>query len=292
MGAAHPRSVLWLAVGVAAVSASAVFIRLADAPPLSVAALRMVLGAALIALPTLIWQRAGLRALRRADVRPLAGSGLLLAAHFAAFISSLSLTSVANAVFLVTTTPVFVALGEAVFLRQRPSRLMWGAVALSMAGGGGLALDATGGEGHLAGDALALVGAATVSGYLLVGRRVRARMGVMAYSTVVNSVAALALLALALAAGSPLVRLEPASYLWIGLVALVPQVIGHSLLNWSLAHVSATTVTLAVRAEPVVSTLLAVPVLGEFPGWVLAPGAVLILAGAVVAARAEGRRAV
>jgi drug/metabolite transporter (DMT)-like permease len=263
------------------------FIRVAAAPPLSVAALRMALGATLIALPTLIWQRAGLRALRRADARPLVGSGLLLAAHFAAFISSLSLTSVANAVFLVTTTPVFVALGEAVFLHQRPSRLMWGAVALSMAGGGVLALDSTGGEGHVAGDALALVGAATVSGYLLVGRRVRARMGVMAYSTVVNTVAALAL-----AGSSPLTGLEPASYLWIGLVALVPQVIGHSLLNWSLAHVSATTVTLVVRAEPVVATLLAVPVLGEVPGWVLAPGAALILGGAVVAARAEGRRAV
>ena len=72
--------------------------------------------------------------------------------------------------------------------------------------------------------------------------------------------------------------------------ALIPQAVGHTLINWALAHASATNVTLAVRAEPVVATLLAIVVLGEIPPWTVVPGGALVLVGVYLAIRSETRR--
>ena len=72
------------------------------------------------------------------------------------------------------------------------------------------------------------------------------------------------------------------------MTALISQVLGHSTLNWALAYMTAAAVALAVRAEPVLATFIAIPVLGEVPSWTTLPGGALILSGAYVAVRAEG----
>ena len=115
-------------------------------------------------------------------------------------------------------------------------------------------------------------------------------MSNLPYVTVVYAVAAAVLLIGAMAAGQPLLGLPVEAYFWIGMSALVPQAIGHSLLNWSLAHVSATNVTLAVRAEPVIATLLAIPVLGEVPAWTVVPGGALVMLGVYLAIRSDSAR--
>ena len=293
-GAARPRPAVlwgWIAVGVASVSAAAIFIRLADTEPLTVAAYRLSLGAVFVAVPTLLRARTQLRALRRADMPLLVLAGLFLAAHFAAWITSLSLTSVASSVLLVTTTPVFVAVASHVFLRERVSRLTAAAVALTLAGGAVLAVGGWAGEERrLLGDALALLGAVAVGGYILAGRRARARIDTLPYVTVVYAVTAVVLLAAAAGSGAPLLGLPIETYFWIAMAALFPQAVGHTLLNWALAHVSATTVTLAVRAEPVIATLLAIAVLDEVPPWTAAPGGALVLIGVYLAIRSEAAR--
>ncbi|MBM3939519.1 MAG: DMT family transporter [SAR202 cluster bacterium] len=277
----------WLAVGVLSVSGASIFIRLADAPSLAIAALRMLIASAVVAGGALLLARDGLRRLTRDDVKWLAVSGLFLAAHFAAWITSLDYTSVASSVLLVTTTPIFTAVGSVVFLRERVSGAMAVAIALTMAGGFLLALDNSGGERHLLGDALALLGAVAVAGYWMVGRKVRGHIGILPYVAVVYPVAALTLLAVAMMFQTPIAGLPASAYGWIALAALLPQVVGHSLLNWSLAHVPPIVVTIAVRGETVVATLLAIPILGEVPGWTVVPGGALLLAGALLAIRDE-----
>ncbi|MDA1035814.1 MAG: DMT family transporter [Chloroflexi bacterium] len=281
----------WLAVGVASVSLGPITIKLADAEPLSVAALRMLFGTLLVAIPTLLKARGELTALSRRDLGVLAISGLFLAGHFAFWVTSLDLTSVASSVLLVTTTPVFVAIASRIWLREHVGKLTVAAILLSMAGGAVLSFGDWDGDGRrLLGDSLALLGAVSVGGYMLVGRGVRHRMSNLPYVTVVYAVAAAVLLIGAVASGQSLLGLSAEAYFWIGMSALVPQAIGHSLLNWSLAHVSATNVTMAVRVEPVVATLLAIPVLGEVPAWTVVPGGALVMLGVYLAIRSDSAR--
>jgi len=270
------------------VSVAAIFIRLAGTEPLTFAAYRLSLGAALVAVPTLLRSRAGLRALRRADMPLLVLSGLFLAAHFVLWITSLSLTSVASSVLLVTTTPVFVALASHLWLRQRVGRLTAAAVALTLAGGAVLAAGGWAGEDRrLLGDGLALLAAVAVAGYILAGQRARVRIANLPYVTVVYTVTAVVLLVAAVGTGAPMLGLPAETYFWIAASALLPQAIGHTLLNWALGHASATSIAMAVRAEPVIATLLAIVVLGEMPPWTVVPGGALVLAGVYLAIRSD-----
>lgn len=278
-------------MGVASVSGAAIFIRLADAEPLTVAAHRLLLGAVFVSIPTLLRDRAGLRALRRADMPLLALSSAFLAAHFAVWTISLSLTSVASSSLLVTTTPVFVAIGSHLVLREHVERRIALAIALSLGGGAFLALGEWEGARRLSGDLLALTGAVAVGGYLLIGRRMRGHISNLPYVTVVYGMGAVPLLIAAAISGAPLLGIPLESYFWIAMAALFPQAIGHSLLNWALGHLPATNVTLTVRGEPIIATLVAIPVLGETPGWAVLPGGVLVMAGVWLAIQAttEGR---
>jgi len=132
---------------------------------------------------------------------------------------------------------------------------------------------------------LALVGAITVAGYFLIGRKLRARLSLLGYVFPVYATAALVLMGVALLLRVPLSGFKPITWLWLVLLAVFPQIIGHSSLNWSLGHLSATYVSLAVLMEPIGSAILAWVVLAEVPTWVVLMGGGLILGGLVLAGR-------
>lgn len=287
--AAAPPAVLYgvLAVGIAAIGAAAIFIRLAAADAMTIAAMRMSIAAVAVGGLALFTARHQFATIERRDVPWLVLSGALLAAHFGTWVTSLQLTSVANSVFLVTTTPMFVALGAQVLLRERIGVVMAAALVLSLCGGLVLAVGGERGDTHPGGDALALAGAVAMAGVLLVGRHVRWRIPLLPYVSIVYGVAALLLLASAVASSATFTGLSADAYLWMVLAGLVPQTIGHSALNWALAHASAAMVAMSTRAEPVIATLLAIPVLGEWPGWVILPGGALLFLGVGLAVRSE-----
>jgi drug/metabolite transporter (DMT)-like permease len=287
----RPRALAGLSLGVLAVSWGAILARLAEAPALSVAAWRMLLAGVPAALFALAARRRELAALDRRSRRLLLGAGAALALHFATWIASLRLTSVASSVALVSTQPVWVALLSRPLLGERVGRRAALGIGLAVAGALVVAgADLSAGEAALRGDALALAGALGAALYFLAGRRVRARLSLGAYVGVVYPAAALALLALAAGAGAPLAGFAGSTWAALLGLALVPQLLGHSLLNWSLRWLSAPFVAVAVLAEPVLATLLAVPVLGERPGAWQAAGGALTLAGVFLAAGEEARR--
>lgn len=279
-------------LGVLAVSWAAIFIRLADAPALSVATYRLGLSAVPVGAFALARRRTELARLGRGEWLLLGVSGAALALHFATWIASLSRTTVASSVALVTTQPVWVALLSALVLRE-PVRAQ-GALAVLVATAGGITIAgadiALSGEA-LIGDLLALAGAVCAAVYFIVGRRVRPAMSLAGYIGVVYSVAAVLLLLAALATETPLGGFSARTWTMLVLLAVVPQLLGHSALNWTLRYLSAPFVSVTILGEPVISTLLAIPFLGEWPGPVRVLGGAVTLAGVYLTVREESHLA-
>ncbi len=278
---------LGIAAGVAAISTASILVRLAQmegAPSLTVAALRLVF-ASVVLLP-LAWVRcrAELAALSVRDLLIGLVSGTFLGAHFATWIMSLQYTDVTSSVVLVTLSPLFVAVGGALFLRERLPRLAVAGVAVAVLGG---VLMGLGGAGQasqqapnpLLGNALALLGALCIAPHFLIGRRLRARLSTLAYISLVYGAAAVVLMAAVGVSGTPLGGFDPQAYLWMALLALLPQLVGHTSFNWSLGFLPATFATIPALGEPIGSTLLAVALLGEvLTPWQVFSG-ILALAG-------------
>jgi drug/metabolite transporter (DMT)-like permease len=227
-------------------------------------------------------------ALKRLGPKGLLRSGLAgvaLALHFGTWIWSLKLTTIASSVALVTTTPIWVALID------RPPRRTVLAMAIAMAGslviaGTDFGLDPK----ALIGDALALAGAVFAATYLSIGKRMRADLDLTAYVGVVFPVAALCLMVAASLTG-PITGFPLKTWECLVFLALVPQGIGHTLLNWALKHVSTALVAIAVLGEPIFSTLLAIPILGETPGPARVTGGLIVIAGVALAAASESQAA-
>jgi len=137
------------------------------------------------------------------------------------------------------------------------------------------------------GDLLALVGAWMAAGYLLIGRRLRVRISLVPYIFVVYGIAAIVLAILMFASGQTAFGYPPQTYLWLILLALVPQIMGHSSFNWALGYLSAAFVSITLLGEPIGSAVLAYILLDEVPTVLKIFGAILILAGIYVASRSE-----
>jgi drug/metabolite transporter (DMT)-like permease len=286
------RGARWIALpaAVIAVSTSSILIRLTASPPLVTASYR-ILGASVILL--LLAALGGLRDLRALDRRSwslLVLSGLLLGVHFALWTSSLFLTTVGSAVFLVDTHPVVIAIAAWWFLKEPTQRNTWIGIVLTMLGGALIAAgDFRAGGTALIGDLMAFLAAVAVAGYLVIGRHARRGLSTSSYSGAVFGIAGLLLLTLAFLSESSLIpatRSDPV--VWLGLI-LIPTLGGHTVFNWALRHVPASVVGVSILGEPVISTVLAWPILGEAPAPTAVLGGVLILAGLFVALRATPR---
>ena len=299
--AIHP--LMGMVIAVLALSTASVFIRQAqqDAPSIVIATYRLGLAALLLAPVTLSRQRAELRAMGPQQWGLALASGVLLGFHFIPWITSLEYTTVASSTVLVGTLPLFVGLLSPLLLHEVPGRGLMAGMALAIVGGSLMALsDACLLRGlqftcpsasellyssALYGDGLALLGAITGAGYFIVGRRLRAGLPLLAYIFVVYGVAALVLLATALGAGLPLWGYPRTTYLWFLLLAAVPQLIGHSSLNWALGYLPAAFVAIVFVGEPAGSTVLAWLLLNETPTWLQLLGGALALSGIGYASR-------
>jgi drug/metabolite transporter (DMT)-like permease len=269
-------------IGVLAVSTASIFIKLCDAPALIIATYRMVF-ASLILLPYALHKKAG-RSWGRKEIGWLILSGLFLSLHFAFWIASLKYTSVASSVVLVSTHPIFVGIGSRLFLRERMGFYLILGIILSVLGGAFISYgDTSLSEKALMGDGLALLGAIAASGYFLVGRKMRKSQDLFSYILPVYSTAALALIVFSLAFQEAFWGYSPSTYVYLLLLALIPQLIGHTTFNWALKYLPASMVAITVLGEPVGSTVLAYFILGEgLTSWKVL-GGMLILAGILIA---------
>ncbi len=300
--------IIVLIVGILAVSTASGFFSYAQAyaPSLVIAAYRLSLATLVLAPLALTRHRAELSHLLPGERALAALSGMFLALHFASWITSLEYTSVASSVVLVSTTPLWVALFSPFTLREPLTGRVWLGMGLAMLGGVVVGLSDTcrlesralicpdwrtfvQGEAFL-GDMLALFGALMAAAYVLIGRRLRAKLSLVGYVFMVYGAAAVVLVGIMALMGHSPWGYPPVTYLWFVLLALVPQLLGHSSFNWALGYVSAAYVSITLLGEPIGSTTLAYFLLRETPTALKIIGAILILSGIYIASQNDNRK--
>jgi len=277
---------LVILVSVSAVSTASILIRLTEAPPMAIATWRLLLST-LMLFPFFV-NRGGfakLRAMGSGDLLALAGVGVVLAVHFASWITSLSYTSVASSVIFVHVDPIFVALVSHFLLGEKLSRRVALGIGVAFVGASVIAFGDLGvGEESLIGDALSIIGAVALGVYLMAGRRLRQRLDLTTYVTPVYAVSAAVLALGSVAVGVPLVGYDARVMLLFAVIAIVPMIFGHTLYNWALKWVTAPVVSISLLGEPVGASILAFLVLGEAPGPLTMIGGAVTLAGILICA--------
>ena len=263
-----------LSAGVLGVSfAGAILQHVDEIPPLMRASWRLQI-TVLMLTPFAIWQYRELdvekrsKLLERRTILILSGSGIALAAHFGTWVTSLDHTSLAHSLLFVTSHPIIIVIGIAIFIR-RPRRLeIYGAL-IGLLGASITLLDAkSDGEVTIYGDLLAFAGAITVVGYIVAGRVLREWMPVFLYAVPVTLLASLILIPISIFAGE-----ETSAIGWIGsdllgwflLLAFLAGIVGHTGLNACLRWLQPLTISFAVTLEPII---------GAFIGWLMFDGSI------------------
>ena len=286
-----------IALAVVSVSFSAIFISWSTSPFITIALYRLGL-ASLILVPFVLANRASLLPLTRKEVLGMMGVGAILATHFTLWIGSLKLegvsVSVASSVILVTSHPLLVGLLSHFVLRERLNSWMALGIGLGFSGVVVIAFaDSTARSASLVGDLLAFLGGVAAGFYFLAGRRLRQRIPLLAYAFVVYVTATGVLLLYTLILRESLVPVGnvPRELGLFLAMAMIPQIGGHTLYNWSLRWVPAPIVSLSLVGEPIGSSLLAWALLQQVPGIAIGIGGALALAGIYLTAMGQGNRA-
>jgi drug/metabolite transporter (DMT)-like permease len=272
-------------IAVVSIASSAVLVEYAIAPAVALAFWRC-LGGAVILAPRVVAEPAAL-----AQVKGvwhwLVAAGIALGLHFATWLASLEMTSTAASVTIVSTAPMFVVGWHWLRGRRTGSMTVLGVV-LAVGGVGVLAagdlvtsdvLDGADGDG------LALVGAACMAGYLLIGDRLRSELPTTIYAPVVYAVAAATMVPIAAIGGRSLTGFDTTTWLAIGGMIIGPQLGGHTVLNLLLGRIGSVLVSLALLSEAIVASALTWLVFDEIPPALAVVGTPLVIVGLALAIR-------
>ncbi len=277
-----------LVIAIIGISTGAILVRLSNAPE-PVAAFYRVLFTTVPLLPIAVWSyRDAFRHISPRDLLGAIVAGLALAVHFATWFESLAWTSVAASVTLVQSQPLFVAIGAWLLLGERISRGVLGGIGLAIGGviviSLGDLLGGAVGTNPLFGNSLALVGAVMAAIYVLAGRSLRQRVALIPYVVIVYTVATIGLLGVTLANGHALTGYPPREWAIFAALAVGPGLLGHTVINWALAHFESSLVAVSLLGEPVGASLLAAVLFSELPQTATIAGGLVVLAGIALTA--------
>lgn len=287
--------------GIIFVSTAALLIRFAqsEVSSLVISAYRLTISSLILGIIVFLKRVQILEAIKGRKLLLAFLAGFLLAVHFASWVTSLEYTSIASSVVLVTTTPLWVTIIAHFVLKEKISKnVFWGLV-IAMLGGIIVALNeiCVIEEGDLycsgirnmfsgnalLGNGLALLGAFAAAGYMLIGRQLRKTIDTLPYTFVVYGISALILDLVVIVRGENLFSYSSKTFLWLFLLAFIPQLLGHSVFNWALRFFPASIVSIALLGEPVGSTILAMLFLKELPTIIEVVGGSFILIGIALA---------
>ncbi len=293
------KNIVILITGLLALSTASILIRFCtDVPPIMIATYRMAISAAVLLVINAAIMKKRLFSAHKNQIILCIIAGLFLALHFTAWIASLKHTSVANSVVLVTTNPIFVGIFSWLIFKERHSIYLLLGILMSFGGTVIMVFAKTGTDTAMLfnsesflGDMLALAGAVMASGYLIIGSRVRKKMGIMQYITLVYTFCALFLLVFSLVSRTPFTGYSKDSYIYMLLLAVIPQLIGHTSFNWGLKHISSTNIAVTILGEPVGTIILAYTILHETISLNQGLG-ILLIFSAIILSYKKGRNIV
>lgn len=271
---------LAVAIGVVAVSTSAILVKVSSAPSGVIAFYRLFFSV-LLMLPVFLYKYVSeLRFITKRDWVFTGIAGVFLAFHFILWFESLNYTSVASSTVLVTLQPLFAFVGAYLFFKERVSvkAIFSGIIAI----GGSIIIswgDFKISGSALFGDLLAILACALVTVYLLFGQTVRKRMSLITYTFIVYSISSITLFFYVIAVGESLYPYPASDWVYFILLALIPTLLGHTLFNWSIKWISASVISMAILFEPVGATILAYYLLGENVIWTQVAGGLVVIAG-------------
>ncbi|MFE8698961.1 DMT family transporter [Cytobacillus sp. FJAT-53684] len=269
-----------LAIGVISVSTSAILVKVSSAPSGVIAFYRLFFSVLFMLPVFLIKYVPELRLITRRDWIFSIVAGVFLAFHFILWFESLNYTSVASSTVLVTLQPLFAFLGTYFFFKEKFS---WKAILSGLLAVFGSVIISWGdfkiSGSALFGDFLALIACALVTAYLMFGQSVRKRLSLVTYTFVVYSISTITLLIYVLIRQEPLVPYATNDWVYFILLAIIPNLLGHTLFNWSLKWLSTSTISMAILFEPVGAAILAYYLLQEAVVWTQALGGAIVIGG-------------
>lgn len=268
-----------LGVGIVSLSFSAMFVRWADAPGPVTAFYRLFFSVFLV-LPFFLPRIKTTPSNRsRLVIFPLL-AGVFTACDLALWTASLSYTTASNATLLGNTSPLWVALGTWFILKQRLSAGFWRGLTFTLLGaalimGTDFILHPRFGVG----DVMAVFTGFFYGGYFLFTERSRATFDPVSHIWYVGIGATVSLFIINLVIGNPLSGFDTNTWLVFLATALVSQLIGYMSLAYALGHLPASVVSPTMILQPVITTILAIPLLGEIPTIWQGIGGVMALIG-------------
>lgn len=278
---------LVILLGVLGVSFSALFVRLSGAPSMVLVFYRMLFAALLLLPPVLFRFRGELRAMPKRELALSALSGVFLGLHFTCYFASLNHTTIAASVALVDTEVFFVAIAGRLLLKRSVPPLGWLGIGVTFLG----SLIIAGGDllrgGGLLGDGLAVLGAACMSVYTLIGAKVRKNRSTTVYTFLVYGMGALTVGLMLVLSGTPMTGYGAVDYLSALGMSLLCTLLGHSVFSWGLRYESPAFISTVKLLEPVFATVLGLIFFREMPGiWAVLGGA-LVISGVAFYARQD-----
>lgn len=265
----------------------------AGIPAPVVAVGRLVLASITLTPFVLTRYRHELKQMHRTDIILIAGAGFWLVMHFVLMVYALQQTSVLIVQVITNTAPIWVAVLEVTFLKERLNRYVWAGLIVAIIGGTIIALAGLGQiqlEGDLFfGAMLSLVSAVASAIYMTMSRRGRKHVSIMPFVWVLFTSASIIGIIFLAITQTPIIGYPAEGYFWLVLLTIFPQLIGHSGFNYALGFFSATMVSLSGQIISVTAPIAAFLIFAEVPGWIEIIGSIVILVGVVIAINAKSR---
>lgn len=270
-------------IGVISVSLSAIFVKLSNADSGVIAFYRMLFSIVIMLPLFLMKYQHELKHLSKRDWMFSSVAGIFLAFHFILWFESLNYTSVASSTVLVTMQPLFAFIGTYLFFKEKITlkTIVAGVIAVVgsvLIGWGDFRVSGT----ALYGDILALIACALVTGYLLFGQDVRQRLSLITYTMVVYSICTITLFFYVMIKGESFGPYPAIDWIWFLLLAIIPNLLGHNLFNWSLKWVSTNVISIAILFEPIGAAILAILIFEEYLSGSQIIGGIIVLLGVLL----------
>lgn len=271
----------WILAGTFFTSLSSIIIRFSEAPALVISAYRMLFTSMMLLIPVYIKSKDELKNLNKNNFILCVISGVFLALHYAAWIQSIKMTTIANSTILVSCSPIFVAAVNYFLFKEKFNKKMILGIIMSLAGTIIIAMGSSKEtkSGMTVGNILAFSGAVFVAVYLIIGGIVRKNLSAFAYVFIVYSVSAIVLFIMCILTNTPIYPYPLKEFILFFLLGFFSSILGHTVYNYLMKYYSSTLISVSTLAEPIFASILAIPLLNEFPSAYSIIGGIIIISG-------------